>query len=651
MTIADYERVPTVSTDENAALAERLKALWETEPGIAGFLSTVDHKEIGIRYIVTAFAFLIAGGLEAAVMRWQLAWPGQHALTPEQYDQLFSTHGMTMIFLYAGPVLSGFSNYLWPLLLGARDMALPRLNALSYWIYLCAGIFLYAAFAFGFGPNDGWFNYVPLAARPYNAGPNMDFYALGMILLGISTTVGSINFVVTFLRMRAPGMSINRVPILAWGTLTASAANIFAIPAVSLAFFLLWMDRNLGTHFYDVPTGGSPLLWQHLFWMFGHPWVYAIVLPAMGIVSDGLPVFCRRPIVGYTVVALATVATMVLGFGVWVHHMFATGLPNISLSFFSAASIIIALPSAVGVFAWIATIWTGRPVFTTAFMFFASFILLFVIGGVSGFMTGSVPVDWQLTDTYFVVAHLHYVLIGINVFPVLGGIYFWFPKFTGRLMDDRLGRWNFWTTFVGFNLAFFPMHISGLLGMPRRIYTYADGMGWDWLNLITTIGSYVFAFGVLLFLINVWKSYRRGTLAGDNPWDAPTLEWATTSPPPPYNFVVIPTVASRHPLWEDRLHQHEGKGSSVRAGLVLDHGREAVGTSALDGTPDIILRMPKDSYAPLILALAATLFFVGLAFLLWWLAALSAMAVAIDILIWLWPERKLGETAEPAIDG
>ncbi|MGN6149183.1 MAG: cbb3-type cytochrome c oxidase subunit I, partial [Rhizomicrobium sp.] len=447
MTITDYERVPTVSTDRNAALAEKLKRLWETKPGFAGFLSTVDHKEIGIRYIITAFAFLIAGGVEAAVMRWQLAWPGQHVLTPEQYDQLFSTHGMTMIFLYAGPILSGFSNYLWPLLLGARDMALPRLNALSYWIYLCAGVFLYAAFAFGFGPNDGWFNYVPLAARAYNAGPNMDFYALGIILLGISTTVGSINFVVTFLRMRAPGMSINRVPILIWGTLTASAANIFAIPAVSLAFFLLWMDRNLGTHFFDVPTGGSALLWQHLFWMFGHPWVYAIVLPAMGMVSDGLPVFCRRSLVGYTVVALATVATMVLGFGVWVHHMFATGLPAISLSFFSAASIIITVPSAVGVFAWIATIWTGRPVFTTAFMFFASFIVLFVIGGVSGFMTGSVPVDLQLTDTYFVVAHLHYVLIGINVFPVIGATYFCFPKFTGRLMDERLGRWNFWTMF------------------------------------------------------------------------------------------------------------------------------------------------------------------------------------------------------------
>ena len=651
MTITDYERVPTVSTEQNAALAQKLKRLWETEPGIAGFFSTVDHKEIGIRYIITAFAFLIAGGLEAALMRWQLAWPGRHALTPEQYDQLFTTHGMTMIFLYAGPVLSGFSNYLWPLLLGARDMALPRLNALSYWIYLCAGIFLYAAFAFGFGPNDGWFNYVPLAARAYNAGPNIDFYALGMILLGISTTVGSINFVVTFLRMRAPGMSINRVPILIWGTLTASAANIFAIPAVSLAFFLLWMDRNLGTHFFDTVSGGSALLWQHLFWMFGHPWVYAIVLPAMGMVSDGLPVFVRRPLVGYTVVALATVATMVLGFGVWVHHMFATGLPNVSLSFFSAASLIIAVPSSVGVFAWIATIWTGRPVFTTAFMFFASVIVLFVIGGVSGFMTGSVPVDWQLTDTYFIVAHIHYVLIGINVFPVVGATYFWFPKFTGRLMDERLGRWNFWTMFIGFNIGFFPMHISGLMGMPRRVYTYADGMGWDWINLITTIGSYIFAIGVLLFLINVWKSYRKGPLAGDNPWDAPSLEWATTSPPPPYNFVVIPTVASRHPLWEDRLQQHEGEGSHVDAGLVLDHGREAIGTSSLDATPDIILRMPRDSYAPVILALTATTIFVGLAFHLWWLAGLGVLATGADIIGWLWPERALGETREPAING
>ncbi|HEY5337730.1 MAG TPA: cbb3-type cytochrome c oxidase subunit I, partial [Rhizomicrobium sp.] len=499
----------------------------------------------------------------------------------------------------------------------------------------------------------GWFNYVPLAARAYNDGPNIDIYSLGMVLLGISTTVGAINFVVTFLRMRCPGMSINRVPILVWGTLTASAANIFAIPAVSLAFFLLWMDRNVGTHFFDVSAGGSALLWQHLFWMFGHPWVYAIVLPAMGMVSDGLPVFCRRPLVGYTVVALATVATMVLGFGVWVHHMFATGLPSVSLSFFSAASIIIAVPSAVGVFAWIATIWTGRPVFTTPFLFFSSFIILFVIGGVSGYMTGSVPVDWELTDTYFVVAHIHYVLIGINVFPVAGAIYFWFPKFTGKMLDERLGRWNFWTMFLGFNIGFFPMHISGLMGMPRRVYTYADGMGWDWLNLITTLGSFMFGIGVLLLIINVVKSYRSGRAAGNNPWDAPTLEWATTSPPPPYNFVVIPTVASRHPLWEGRLGEgpDENERSHVDAGLVLDHGRETVGTSALDAQPDIILKMPTDSFAPVILSLTVTGIFIGLAFNLWWLVALSVIATGVDIIAWLWPERSLGETAEPATHG
>ncbi|HEX4293584.1 MAG TPA: cytochrome c oxidase subunit I [Rhizomicrobium sp.] len=647
MTLADYERRPSVAV-EQPELAARLQKIWETERGIGGWLSTVDHKAIGIRYIVTAFAFLIAGGVEALIFRLQLSWSDRHLLNPEQYDQLFTMHGMTMIFLYAGPVLSGFSNYLWPLLLGARDMALPRLNAVSYWIYVFAGIFLYAAFAMGFGPNDGWFNYVPYAARAYNGGPNIDFYSLGMILLGISTTVGSINFVVTFMRMRAPGMSINRVPILIWGTLTASMANIFAIPAVSLAFFLLWLDRNVGTHFFDVTAGGSALLWQHLFWMFGHPWVYAIVLPAMGMVSDGLPVFCRRPLVGYSAVALATVATMVLGFGVWVHHMFATGLPNISLSFFSAASIIIAVPSAVGVFAWLATIWTGRPVFTTPFLFFASFIVLFTIGGVSGYMTGSVPVDWQLTDTYFVVAHLHYVLIGINVFPVVGAVYFWFPKMTGKLMDERLGRWNFWTMFIGFNLGFFPMHISGLLGMPRRVYTYAEGMGWDWLNLITTAGSFVFAAGVLIFIWNVVVSYRSGRAAGPNPWDAPTLEWATTSPPPPYNFVVIPTVASRHPLWEDRLGgQPDGETSYPHAGLVLEHGREAVGTDPLDAQPDIILKMPGDSYAPLVFATALTAIFVGLLLLAWWLVAISVLAAGAAGIGWLWPERALGETREP----
>jgi cytochrome c oxidase subunit I len=641
-------RIPVVArVDEDASIAPRLDRIWATRRGLLGALSSVDHKTIGKRYLVTAFLFLLIGGLEAAVMRAQLAQPNQTLLTPEQYNQLFTMHGVTMIFLYALPVLSGFSNFLWPLLLGSRDMAFPRLNAFSYWVFLFSGIFLYASFPLGRAPDAGWFNYVPYASLAFNPGINIDVYALGMILLGVSTTVGSINFVVTLIRTRAPGMSINRVPILVWGTLTASVGNLFAVPAVSVAFFMLWMDRRFGTHFFEVSGGGQPLLWQHLFWMFGHPWVYAIVLPAMGIVSDGLPTFCRRPLVGYTAVALATVTTMVLGFGVWVHHMFATGLPPISLSFFSAASFIIVIPSAVAVFAWIATIWTGRPQFTTPFLFFAGFVIVFVIGGVSGFMTAAVPVDTQLTDTYFVVAHLHYVLIGINVLPVVGGIHYWFPKFTGRLMDERLGKWSFWTMFIGFNVGFFPMHIAGLLGMPRRIYTYPSGLGWGTVNLVITAGAYLFAVGVLLFVYNVWRSLREGERAEANPWDAPSLEWATSSPPPPYNFAVIPTVASRYPLWEDRLTGHVGS-SSTREGLLLDHGRETIGTSALDAVPDVILRMPGDSFAPLLLSIALAFVFLGMLIHSWWLFGIAVAAAVVATIAWLWPEARLGQTMEIA---
>lgn len=634
-------RTPTIGADSVEHQA-RLLDLWETAPGLKGLLGTTDHKVIGIRYIVTAFVFLACGGIEALIMRLQLAGPNHTLLTPQQYDQLFSTHGMTMIFLYASPILSGFSNYLWPLLLGSRDMAFPRLNAFSYWIYLASGIFLYVGFLSGNGPNDGWFNYVPYASRDYNPGLNEDFYSLGMVFLGISVTAGAANFIVTAFRTRAPGMSIDRIPILVWGTLTASAANLVVIPAVSLAFFLLWMDRQFGTHFYDSANNGQPLLWQHLFWIFGHPWVYAIVLPAMGMVSDGLPVFCRRPLVGYSLVALSTVATMILGFGVWVHHMFATGLPGLGLSFFSAASFVIVVPSAVAVFAWLATLWLGRPVITTAFLFFASMILLFVIGGVSGFMTASVPVDWQLTDTYFVVAHLHYVLIGINVFPVVGATYFWFPKMTGKFLDEKLGRWNFWTMFLGFNLAFLPMHITGLLGMPRRVYTYADGMGWDTLNMIISVGSFVFAVGVLLLFINVFKSLRSGAAAPANPWDAPTLEWAVPSPPPPYNFAVIPTVVSRHPLWDGRLSE-SGIVSAVDRGMLLDQGKETIATSPMDASPEMIMEMPEDTPAPFVLTLGISILFVGLLLKVWPLAIAGAVVSALSILVWLWPRRELRE--------
>ncbi|MDH7974203.1 cytochrome c oxidase subunit I [Sphingomonas sp. AR_OL41] len=623
-------------------IAERLEAAWGESPGLKGWFGSVDHKVIGIRYLFTAFVFLVVGGCEALVMRIQLARPDATVLTPEQYNQLFSMHGVTMIFLYALPILSGFSNFLWPLMLGSRDMAFPRLNALSYWLFLVAGIFLYLSFPFGAAPDGGWFAYVPNTAAEFSPGPNIDVYCLGLIFLGISTTVGSANFVVTLLRMRAPGMSINRLPIIVWGTLTASVANLFAVPAVSLACLFLWFDRNLGTHFFEVSGGGQPLLWQHLFWIFGHPWVYAIVLPAMGMVSDALPVHCRRPLVGYTLVAMATVATMVVGFGVWLHHMFATGVPTLALSFFSAASFVIAIPSAVSVFAWIATIWTGRARITVPFLFFTSVILLFVIGGVSGVMTASLVLDWQLTDTYFIVAHLHYVLIGINLFAVVGAVYHWFPKMRGRMMDERLGRWVFGLMFIGFNFAFLPMHWLGLVGMPRRVWTYGADMGFSTTNMIITLGAFLFAFGLLLFFINIWQSARSGRLAGPNPWDGPTLEWAIASPPPVYNFAVIPLVASRHPLWEDRLGDTTER-SVFAEGFLLDQGKETLAVTPLDGVPDVILKMPGDSWLPFALSVSLMPLFGGLLTHSVALAAIGAVTALLILILWFAPHTATAE--------
>jgi cytochrome c oxidase subunit I len=621
-----------------APLGERLTRIWETAPGLYGVLATVDHKIIGRRYLVTSMVFLLLGGLEAAMIRAQLAAPDMHLVSPERYNQLFTMHGVTMIFWYAAPILSGFSNYLWPLMLGARDMACPRANALSYWTFLMSGVFLYTSVLLGQMPDRGWFAYAPLTEAAYSPGLNMDFYAIGLTFLSVSTTVGAINFIATLFKTRAPGMSLNRLPIFVWGTLTTSFAIVFATPALTGACALLFLDRRVGTHFYDAALGGSPLLWQHLFWSFGHPWVYIVVLPAMGIISDLIPTFCRRPLVGYTFVALATVSTGILGFGVWVHHMFATGLPATAMSFFSAASMVITIPSAVAVAAWLATIWLGRPVFKTPMLFAAGFIVLFVIGGVSGVATAAIAFDWQLTDTYFVVAHLHYVLIGINVFAVMAGFYYWLPKITGRLLSESLGRWNFWLMFLGFGVGFFPMHTLGLLGMPRRIYTYHAGMGWGWQNLWITIGAYVFALGVVLFIVNVIWSLLRGEEAGPNPWDGPTLEWATPSPPPPYNFAVIPTVASRHPLWEARLGEGTGR-SQLDRGPVLDEGRDTFGTTPLDAEPDEILRMPEDTMWPFFLSLSILVICYGLVFGLAWLCIVGAIALFVSIAGWFWPRQ------------
>ena len=591
------------------ANVERLQRAW-AEPGpFVTAVATVDHKRIGVRYLVTATVFFLLAGLEALTLRTQLARPGEHVLSPEAYDQLFSMHGITMIFLFVTPMLSGFGNYFVPLMIGARDMAFPRLNALGYWIFLASGLFIYSSIVIGKAPDDGWFNYAPLSLGSH--GPNIDFYGLGLIFLGLSSTAGAINFIVTIIRLRAPGMSINRMPLFCWAVLATSLSIIFAVPSLTADCLLLELSRKWGYHFFDTAHGGDPLLWQHLFWIFGHPDVYIIFLPAVGIVSTIIPVFSRRPMVAFPLVALATMATGLLGFGVWVHHMFAVGLPQLTMTFFAAASMAIAIPSGIQIFAWLATIIGGRPVLRTPFLFVLGFIVVFVIGGLSGVMFAVISFDQQVTDSYFVVAHFHYVLFGGAVFPILAAIHYWLPKMSGRMFSERLGVASFWVVFVGFNLAFFPMHISGLLGMPRRVYTYPDHMGWNVLNLLSTIGAFVLAFGILLILLNVLWSVARGAPAGNDPWNANTLEWSVASPPPSYNFATIPVVRSANPNWDidDRA---EDRTRLERGELVYADGHETLATSEVDANLERLLRMPSDSPWPLAVAAALTVLFVGL---------------------------------------
>ena len=618
-----------------SSTAERLTAIWEPPRTVYSWFATVDHKKIGLRYLVVSFCFLALGGMDAAFMRAQLAHPESHLLTPEAYNQLFTMHGTTMIFWYASPMLSGFGNYLVPLMIGSRDMAFPRLNAFSFWSYLMSGCLHYIGITRGIAPHAGWFAYTPLSSLPYSPGMNTEFYTLALLFLAISTTAGAINFIATILTMRAPGMSLNRMPLMMWSTLTTSVSIVMSLPALSAALIFLELDRRYGFHFYDPVRGGAPLLWQHLFWLFGHPWVYIIILPATGMVSMMLPTFCRRPMIGYNFVAMATVSTGLIGFGVWAHHMFATGIPHMAEGFFSAASMTVSIPSAVQIFAWLATLWAARRIErSTPMLFIAGFIALFVIGGISGVMVASVPFDWQAHDTYFVVAHLHYVLIGMNLFPVLAAFYYWMPKMTGRMLDERLGRWNFWIMFVGMNITFFPMHVLGLRGMPRRIYTYPEGLGWDRLNMIETWGAYFFVVGVLLFVVNVVRSRFKGAAAGANPWNASSLEWSMSSPPPAYNFEVIPSVTTRDPLWD--AHDETGDPGAER---VLDQRKETLGTSVLDAEPDRRLPMPDDSLLPLLLAIAFTLIFAGLLYGSMLLAAGGLVAALLLVVGWMWPSE------------
>src|SRR4051795_10412519 len=536
---------------DDAELHARLTRTWRTGPSLIARLSSVDHKVVGRRYILTAFFFLCLGGLSAVAMRLQLARPEAKLLGPDLYNQLFTMHGTTMMFLFAVPVMEAFAVYLVPLMLGTRNIAFPRLNAFSYWVYLSGGIFLWASFMLKVGPDVGWFAYTPLSGPDFSPGKRVDVWAQMITFTEVSALAVAVEIIVTTFKQRAPGMTLDRIPLFVWSMLVTSFLIIFAMPAVMVASTMLILDRLVGTHFFNPAEGGDALLWQHLFWFFGHPEVYIIFLPATGMVSAIVAAFSRRPVFGYLPLILSLIAVGFLSFGLWVHHMFVTGLPQLGASFFTASSMLIAVPNGVQIFCWLATLWDGRPVFKTPLLFVLGFFFIFVIGGLSGVMVASVPIDTQVHDTYFVVAHFHYVLIGGAVFPLIGAVYYWFPKITGRLMSEGLGKWNFWLAFVGFNVAFFPMHILGLQGMPRRVYTYPSGIGWDALNLVSTVGAFLFAFSFVLLLWNMLRSARQGALAGDNPWDAESLEWATSSPPPPQNFTRIPVITGPSPMWEN----------------------------------------------------------------------------------------------------
>jgi cytochrome c oxidase subunit I+III len=616
-----------------ATVTERLERIWEEKPGLGSWLGTVDHKRIGKRYMYTALGFFVAGGVEALVMRTQLARPQLELVSPEGFNQLFSMHGITMIFFFVTPMLFGFGNFLVPLQIGARDMAFPKLNAFGYWVFLFAGLFVYSSALIGAAPNDGWFNYPPLSSAEYTPGLNIDYYTLGLTFLGISTTAGAINFIVTIFKLRAPGMSLVRMPLFVWGILATSLAVVFALPSLTIANVMLQLDRQFGFNFFDPTAGGDPLLWQHLFWIFGHPDVYIIFLPAVGIVSSVVPVFSRRPIIGYPWLVLGTMATAVVGFGVWVHHMFATGLPAMALTFFAAASLLITIPSGIQVFAWIATILAGRPDLRTPMLFVLGFLFTFVIGGVTGPMFASVPFDQQITDSYFVVAHFHYVLFGGAVFPIFAGIYYWIPKLYGRMYHEGLGKLSFWLILIGFNVTFFPMHISGLLGMPRRVYTYQPGLGWDLWNLLPTIGGYVLALGILAVLVGWVHAVHRGRPVGPNPWDADTLEWATASPPPHYDFAEIPVVRSREPVWDQPELRDLGHRVH-RPDRALAEGHQTMGTSVLDADPELVLEMPSGSMAPVATAVGIAFVFAAILMRMLPLAVLGGAVIVGGLLAW-----------------
>ncbi|HMC54197.1 MAG TPA: cytochrome c oxidase subunit I [Gemmatimonadaceae bacterium] len=625
--IPDHELPPAVHPEDHVELWKT----WEPRRGFHGWLTSVNHKSVGKRYIATCLVWFLFGGLEAGVIRAQLSRPENHLVGPDTYNQIFTMHGTTMMFLFAVPIMLAMGLYLVPLMVGARNIAYPRLNALGYWVFLFGGSMIYIAFFMNTGADAGWFSYVPLSGPEYSSGKRIDFWAQMITFTEIAALIAAIEIIGTVLKTRAPGMSLNRLPLFVWAQLVTAFMVIFAMPSVATGSLFLAMDRLVATHFFNPAEGGDALLWQHLFWFFGHPEVYIIFIPALGFVSQIVTTFARRPIVGYPVMVLALITTGFVGFGLWVHHMFATTVPQMGAGFFTAASTLIAVPTGVQIFCWIATIWLGRPVWRAPMLFVIGFIAIFVIGGLTGVMLAAVPFDLQAHDTYFVVAHLHYVLIGGGLFPLFGAFYYWFPKFTGRLMNERLGKLNFWLLFIGVNLTFFPMHQLGLDGMPRRVYTYLESSGWGALNLTASLGAAVIVVSMIVFVVNLAMSWRRGARAGPNPWDADTLEWLTSSPPPPYNFADTPVVTSRSGLWAYDAEV------PVVTGLPTDIPFELV-TTVMDAEPVLRHEHPGPTIAPFAMGVLVTLMLVAGVFTPW-AYPIGFALLPIPWLMWGWPRR------------